>query len=310
MYHMKTWNDLGIAGELGVGTWAWGDKSVWGYGKNYSEDDLRQAFTTTISSGINLLDTAEMYGYGLSEKMIGKFMQEQKATPLIATKFMPVPWRLRRRDLINALQRSIKRLGVDSVLLYQIHWPLHVRSLNAWMDALSEAVERGLTQAVGVSNYSAAQMRRAHERLAKHGIPLISNQVEYSLIHRAPEKNDVLKACNELGIKLIAYSPIGMGVLTGKYTADKMLPGYRGIRFNRYLARVEQLTMLMKEIGQGHGAKTPSQVALNWTICKGTFPIPGAKNSGQAIENAGAQGWKLTQDEITAIERAADAVRA
>lgn len=306
---MVTWNELGITCQMGICTWAWGDKRIWGYGTNYSDQDLGQAFASSISSGINFFDTAEMYGFGLSEKFIGRFMQEQHEAPFIATKFMPVPWRLRRKDLTNALLRSLTRLGVDSVLLYQIHWPLHVRSLNTWMDALTEAVERRLTHAVGVSNYSVNQMRRAHERLAKQGIPLISNQVEYSLVHRAPERNGLLKTCNELGIKLIAYSPLGMGVLTGKYTADKKLTGYRGIRFNRYLTHIERLTGLLREIGQGHGGKTPAQVALNWTICKGTFPIPGAKNARQAVDNAGAQGWKLTEDEMQAIERAAESVR-
>lgn len=305
---MKTWNELGFSCQLGLGTWAWGDKRIWGYGKSYSENDLNQAFASSISSGVDFLDTAEIYGYGLSEELIGKFMREQQVRPFIATKFMPIPWRLRRKDLIAALRRSLKRLGTDSVLLYQIHWPLHLRSLNTWMDAMAEAVQQGFIRAVGVSNYSVDQTKRAHERLARQGIALTSNQVEYSLLHRAPETTGLQNTCSELGIKLIAYSPLAMGVLTGKYSSDKMLTGYRGIRFNRYLSRIEQLTARLKEIGQEHGGKSPSQVALNWTICKGAFPIPGAKNANQAVENAGAQGWNLTENEMATIERAADVV--
>jgi aryl-alcohol dehydrogenase-like predicted oxidoreductase len=306
---MKTWNELGISCELGLGTWAWGDKRVWGYGKGYSDSDLAHAFGASISAGVSFLDTAEMYGFGLSEELIGKFVHEQRATVSIATKFMPVPWRLRKRDLVNALRRSISRLGVNSVLLYQIHWPLHVRSLNTWMDALADAVKAGLTETVGVSNYSADQMRRAHERLASHGIPLISNQVEYSLLHRSPETNGLLNTCKELGVKLIAYSPLAMGVLTGKYSTNHPLSGYRGIRFNRCLQKIQNLTGLLSEIGQSHGGKSPSQVALNWAICKGAFPIPGAKNANQAMQNAGAQGWGLPDDELLAIERTADTIR-
>jgi aryl-alcohol dehydrogenase-like predicted oxidoreductase len=305
---MKSWDDLNIPCQLGIGTWAWGDKRVWGYGKAYSDEDLREAFTSSVSSGITFFDTAEMYGFGKSEQLIGRFAREQQTSVRVATKFMPLPWRLQRRDLIKALEHSLNRLGLKSVDLYQIHWPLHLRSLNTWMDGLAEAVEKGLTRAVGVSNYSVDQMKRAHERLASRGIPLLSNQVEYSLLHRSPESNGLLKACNEFGVKLIAYSPLAMGVLTGKYTATHLLTSYRGIRFNRYLAGIEALTNLLTEIGQGHGGKSPSQVALNWTICKGTFPIPGAKNAHQAKGNAGAQGWSLSADEIVAIEQSADKV--
>jgi aryl-alcohol dehydrogenase-like predicted oxidoreductase len=306
---MKTWNDMNLPCQLGIGTWAWGDKQVWGYGKGYSDYDLKEAFELSVSSGITFFDTAELYGFGKSESLIGRFIREQKAAVIIATKFMPVPWRLRRHDLITALEHSLSRLGLKSVDLYQIHWPLHLRSWNTWMDGLAEAVEQGLTRAVGVSNYNVDQMKRAYDRLASHGIPLLSNQVEFSLLHRSPETNGLLKTCNELGIKLIAYSPLAMGVLTGKYTSAHKLTRYRGIRFNRFLPRIEELTNLMKEIGQGHGGKSPSQVALNWTICKGTFPIPGAKNANQAKENAGAQGWNLTNDEITTIEQAADRIQ-
>jgi aryl-alcohol dehydrogenase-like predicted oxidoreductase len=302
---MKSWDDMNLPCQLGIGTWAWGDKRVWGYGKAYSDEDLREAFTSSISSGITFFDTAEMYGFGKSEQLIGRFAREQQTSVRVATKFMPVPWRLQRRDLIKALEHSLNRLGVNSVDLYQIHWPLHLRSLNTWMDGLAEAVEKGLTRAVGVSNYSVDQMKRAHERLASRGIPLLSNQVEYSLLHRAPDTSGLLKTCNELGVKLIAYSPLAMGVLTGKYTATHLLTGYRGIRFNRYLAGIEALTNLLRDIGQGHGGKSPSQVALNWTICRETFPIPGAKNAHQAKENAGAQGWRLSADEIVAMEQAA-----
>ncbi len=306
---MEPWNDLNLRCKLGVGTWAWGDKQVWGYGKDYSDSDIRDAFESSIADGINFFDTAEMYGYGRSERLIGRYIGEKKISVVIATKFMPLPWRLRRQDLINALKKSLDRLGVKSVHLYQIHWPLHLRPLNTWMDALAEAVEKGLTRGVGVSNYSADQMKRAHDRLNSHGIPLFSNQVEYSLLHRAPDTNGVRKACADLGVKLIAYSPLAMGVLTGKYSSNHKLSGYRGFRFNRYLPDIQNLIGLLTEIGQAYGGKSPSQVALNWTICKQAFPIPGAKNAEQAKQNAGAQGWSLSENDIATIEQAAEALR-
>lgn len=306
---MRTWKELNFGCELGIGTWAWGDKSVWGYGKGYTDSDIKQAFDTSISSGISFFDTAEVYGFGKSEKFIGRFKKVIQQPVFIATKFMPTPWRLRQGDLISALKNSLLRLDVSSLDLYQIHWPLHLRSQNTWMDALAEAFEQGLTRAVGVSNYSADQMKRAHARLAERGIQLLSNQVEYSLLHRNPETNGVLGACKQLGVKLIAYSPLAMGVLTGKYSTSHRLGGYRGLRFNRYLSNIEKLIGLLREIGGAHSNKSPSQVALNWCICKDTFPIPGAKNANQARENAGGQGWSLKEDEIQSIETAAESVR-
>jgi aryl-alcohol dehydrogenase-like predicted oxidoreductase len=306
---MISWKQLGHSSKLGVGTWAWGDKHVWGFGSGYAETDVKEAFTTSINAGIDFFDTAEVYGSGVSERLLGKFCSSLSRPVVIATKFMPYPWRLSKRDLEKAFERSRARLGVRSVHLYQMHWPLHLRSIETWMNALADEVERGHALAVGVSNYSADQMKRAHAILAKRNVPLISNQVEYSLLVRKPERNGLLQTCRELGITLIAYSPLAMGVLSGKYGPSHRLSGYRGIRFNGVLSQSQNLLGLLREIGQAHSGKKPSQIALNWTICKGTFPIPGAKNAAQAIENAGALGWSLDSSEIQSLEIAADAVR-
>jgi aryl-alcohol dehydrogenase-like predicted oxidoreductase len=173
------------------------------------------------------------------------------------------------------------------------------------MDALADAVEAGLTRAVGVSNYSPDQMRRAHAALAKRGVALASNQVEYSLLHREPERNGLVALCRELGVTLIAYSPLAKGLLTGKYTPDNPPPGARGRMAGRdYLARIQSLIGQLRTIGEAHGGKTPSQVALNWLICKDSLPIPGAKNVRQVQENAGALGWRLTEDEVARLDAA------
>jgi aryl-alcohol dehydrogenase-like predicted oxidoreductase len=168
-------------------------------------------------------------------------------------------------------------------------------------------VEAGLTRAVGVSNYSRGQMQRTCDVLAKRGIKLTSNQVEYNLLKRNAERSGLLARCQEIGIRLIAYSPLGMGLLTGKYTPDNLPPGIR--RRNYYgqrVAKVQPLIKLMREIGEAHGGKIPAQVALNWTICKGALPIPGAKNAQQVAQNAGARGWQLTDEEIARLDEASD----
>jgi len=295
---------------LGIGTWAWGDRRTWGYGRTHTEADLQAAFKTSLAAGINWFDTAEIYGGGKSEHLLGRFIKTAQQRVVVATKFMPYPWRLRRGNLLRALRQSLDRLGLAQVDLYQIHWPFPPRSIETWVDELAKVVESGLVRAAGVSNYSAEQTRRAHAVLARDGIVLASNQVEYSLLKRSPERNGVMQTCRELGITLIAYSPMAMGVLSGKYTSQNPPRGMlRSSRFSReYLARIQPLISLLRKIGQAHDGRNPAQVALNWVMCKGAVPIPGAKNARQAHENAGALGWRLSEDEIASLNAASDRV--
>jgi aryl-alcohol dehydrogenase-like predicted oxidoreductase len=295
--------------RLGLGIWQWGDRTIWAAGPRYDEHDMRAAFDTALAAGITFFDTAELYGGGQSERYLGRFLRETGATATVATKYGPFPWRWSRGDLLRALRASLTRLGLPRVDLYQIHWP--PAQLDAVVEALGDAVEAGLTRAVGVSNFSAAQMRRAHARLARRGTALASNQVEYSLLCRAPERNGVLAACRELGVTLIAYSPIAKGLLTGKYTPASPPPGIRGWRTSRaYLARLQPLTGLLREIGQTHGGKTATQVALNWLLQPDVVPIPGIKNARQAQDNIGALGWELTSAEHTALAAASEPLQA
>jgi aryl-alcohol dehydrogenase-like predicted oxidoreductase len=291
--------------ELGIGNWAWGDKLIWQQGRLYGDADSRAAFDATLDAGIDFIDTAEFYGFGRAEELLGEFMLEDERPVLVATKFAPL--RLRRISLMNALHKSLDRLCLKQVDLYQVHFPYSLVPIATWMEALVDAVDAGLTRAVGVSNYSVTQMLHAQGVLARRGVPLASNQVEYSLLHRAPESDGVMSACRRLGIRLIAYSPLAKGMLAGKYTPDQPPPGPRGRLYPaEYLAQIQPLTGLMRDIGAGRGGKSPAQVALNWTICKGALPIPGARNARHAEENAGALGWRLSDDEVAALDRASD----
>jgi len=290
---------------LGTGTWQWGDRMLWGFGGEYTETDVKEAFYVSLEAGINFFDTAEAYGSGKSERVLGSCVSEIEQPVIIATKFLPLPWRIWRGALRIALKSSLKRLNMDRIDLYQIHLPMPPMPVEFWAKELATVVKEGLTRAVGVSNYTVDQMRRTHAFLAKEGVPLASNQVEYSLVERSPERNGLLAACNELGITLIAYSPLGKGTLTGKYTPDHIPPGLRARRYNRgFLERLQPLIYTLREIGQAHASKTPAQVALNWCICKGTVPIPGSKNARQAHENTRAVGWRLTEDEIAILDEA------
>ncbi len=294
---------------LGFGTWQWGDSRNWGYGRTYTEADVRAAFEASLAAGVHFFDTAEIYGFGESERLLGRFIRQNGRQPVIvATKFMPLPWRWRKSSLLKALRDSLDRLGLERVDLYQIHWLLPPVPIETWMDALADAVQAGWVRAVGVSNYNVEQTRRAHAALARRGVPLASNQVEYSLLRRAPERNGLLQTCRELGVTLIAYSPIAQGLLSGKYTPDHLPTGLIRRRFGQgYLQRIQPLVDLLREIGQAHG-KTPSQVALNWVMRKDAVPIPGAKNVQQALDNIGALGWSLTDAQVAALDAMSDQV--
>jgi aryl-alcohol dehydrogenase-like predicted oxidoreductase len=294
---------------LGIGAWSWGDRFFWNFGNGYDKNDVQAAIESTLSAGINFFDTAESYGRGKSEEMIGELIVKKAHPAIIATKFFPYPWRIRSSSLINSLRKSIDRLGVKQVGLYQVHWPFPPRSVETWAAALADAVELGLTRAVGVSNYNTDQLRRAHAVLAKRGVLLASNQVEYHLLNRKIEKNGLLDICHEMGISLIAYSPLGQGILTGKYSPENPMKGVRGRRYSStYLGQIQPLIQLLEEIGHEQGDKPPSQVALNWVIQKGAIPIPGAKNARQAEDNAGALGWSLSEDEVARLDQISDQI--
>jgi aryl-alcohol dehydrogenase-like predicted oxidoreductase len=296
---------------LGVGTWAWGDRSTWGmggYDTDLSRTSIREAWDASIDAGASLFDTAEVYGRGESERIIGEMIAadpDRARRAVIATKFMPSPWKL---DVHGALSRSLRasldRLGLPAVDLYQIHGPISLRSHGAIADALAAVHGAGLVKAVGVSNYSAKETRSMSEALASRGVALATNQIEFSLLRRHPETTGLIATCRELGVVPLAYSPIGQGRLTGKYSASNPPRGKRTFS-NHPMEVVEQVVAELRRVGEHHGGKTPSQVALNWVMAKGVVPIPGAKNRGQAEENAGALSWRLDEDEVAELDRAA-----
>jgi aryl-alcohol dehydrogenase-like predicted oxidoreductase len=274
------------------------------YGGADGVDEERRALEASLAAGVTLFDTAEMYSGGASEQRLGELVRGKDV--VLATKFPPSLFS-RAESLPRELDASLARLGRSSVDLYQHHFPFSWVPIPRLMELMADAVEAGKVKAVGVSNYSAEQMRTAHAALAKRGIPLASNQVEYSLLHRQPEVNGVLDACRELGVTLIAYQPLASGALTGKYAAGTTPSGLR--RFlplfrRKGMATVAPVVQLLREIGQRYG-KTPAQVALRWLIeNEHVLPIPGAKNGKQAADNAGALAFCLTPDEIAALDHA------
>jgi aryl-alcohol dehydrogenase-like predicted oxidoreductase len=299
--------------RMGVGAMVWGDpkglarlhpaKTAYGGADGIEEE--RRAVEVSIETGVNLFDTAAMYSMGAAEQRLGELTRGRDA--LIATKY-PSGFSFKVEDFPKELEASLARLGRDSIDLYQHHYPNARISIPRLMDQLANAVEAGKVKAVGVSNYSAEQMREAHAALAKRGIPLASNQVEYSLLNRKPEVNGILDACRELGITLIAYTPLAGGRLTGKYSAQNRARGF----FRRILPQysrkalddIQPVIKLLRAIGERY-AKTASQVALRWLIENPiVLPIPGAKNGKQAADNAEALKFSLTVEEVEMLSQA------
>ena len=291
---------------LGIGAWAWGDKTAyWGYGTaEFGRADCETAFNELLARGEALIDTAEAYGFGESERLIGQFAGAAGKRPVIATKFAPLPWRRGPDTVVAALRASLTRLQLERVGLYQIHWPGLLGTTDGYVAGLCDCVDLGLTAAGGVSNFKPERVTAAAAALTARGHALASNQIQFSLLYRGAEVEDTVAATRAAGATVIAYSPLAQGLLTGKFSADnlpKTGPRVATITAAR-VAEVQPLIDAMRAVGSEHGGKTPAQVALNWCIAKGTVPIPGAKNARQAAEAAGALGWRVTAAEVEELD--------
>ena len=294
---------------LCLGTWAWGDKLFWNYGNDYGSEQVEQAFDAAIEAGITFFDTAEVYGLGLSEELLGKFIKKTDKEVHIATKFGPLPWRFSAESVSEALTASLKRLQVEQIALYQVHWPFtFFMSQETLMNALATEVEKGRIKTIGVSNYSQEQMQEAHQILARRGIPLAVNQVRYSLLTRQVESQGIIATAKQLGVTILAYSPLAQGLLTGKYSLDSSVKptGARSIdpRFSKdNLQKIDPVISLLRIIGEKYN-RTPAQVALNWLIAQGNvIPISGVKTAEQVKQNAGAVDWRLSDEEVTQLDQ-------
>ena len=300
---------------MGCGTWAWGNQLLWGYNQSM-DGQLQAVFNLCVSSGVTLFDTGDSYGTGRlngrSESLLGRFTKEYQGANqehiCIATKLAAYPWRWTRQSMVKACQSSAQRLG-KNVDLVQMHWS--TANYAPWqesglLDGLADLYAQGLVKGVGLSNYGPKRLQFVHQKFAARGVPIKTLQVQYSLLSTYPVTELGLKdVCDQLGIKLIAYSPLALGILTGKYTETGNLPpGIRGVLFRQLLPGVRSLVECLREVAKSRN-KTMSQVAINWCICKGTIPIPGAKTVEQARENIGALGWRLDSGEITALDQAA-----
>ena len=268
---------------LGVGTNGWTTKEP-------VQSRLPETWAAAIDAGTGFFDTAEVYSFGLSEAAIGRTARADGRPVVVASKFLPLPPRFTAAQFGSALDRTLARLGRESLDLYYLHFPYSLRGVTAWMKPMAKAVDEGKIRAVGISNCDPAQMRRAADVLDGYGIPLAANQVHYSLLHRKPEQNGVLEACRCMDVTLVAYQPIEAGVIT------------RGAPHDPGRAR---LSGTLQRVAAAHDA-TPAQVALAWLLHRDDHivAIPGATRPEHVRENAGALALHLSEEECGAIDRA------
>ncbi|MEM2237185.1 MAG: aldo/keto reductase [Candidatus Caldarchaeum sp.] len=292
---------------IALGTWQFGSGS-WGYGKTYSMADCVEAVKASVEAGVNLIDTAEVYGGGLSEEIVGKALKEVGDEVYIATKVSPA--HLAYNGVIKACERSLRRLGVKTIDLYQIHFPNPLIPLKQTMKAMEDLVKMGRIRCIGVSNFSTNLLQKAREFLKSEDV--VSNQVKYNLIERKIEK-DLMPYCVREKIAILAYSPLAQGILTGKYSRQNrprdIIRRVNRLYTNAYISRVEPLLKELDNLARGRNV-TMGQAALAWvTGHQGCVAIAGAKNRQQALENAYAGNVVLSQEEVEKLSQISDKVK-
>jgi aryl-alcohol dehydrogenase-like predicted oxidoreductase len=287
MNESGTARQLGRSGisvpALGVGT------NQWNCGAP-DQARLGDTLAAALDAGMGFFDTAEVYGNGRSEIALGRAARQDGRPVLLASKFAPFRRRVTVAQFASALENTLQRLGRDSLDLYYLHFPYSLRGVGTWMKAMARAVRAEKIRAVGISNCDVAQMREAAGALARYGIPLAANQVQYSVLHRTPETDGVLDACRQMDVALVAYRPIGRGIVAAGSPAG---PGRSA------------LTDVLREVAEARSV-TAAQVALAWLLKRDdhVIAIPGAARPEHVRENSGALSLELSEEEFAAIDRA------
>ena len=295
--------------KIALGTWAWGAGAFGGdavFGSKTDVNNLKPVFDAAMQAGLNLWDTATVYGMGESEKILGTFVSGvQREAIEVSTKFTPQLAEVYDNSVEKMAMASIERMGCDYIDIYWIHNPMDV---ERWTPGLIPLLQSGKVKRVGVSNHNIAEIKRANEILGEAGFKVSAVQNHFSLLYRSSEKGGVLDYCRENGIEFWAYMVLEQGALSGKYNKENPLPeeSDRGKKYNPVLEQLAALTDEMTAIGKKYGASC-SQVGIAWAIAKGTMPLIGATKERHVIEAAEAAKVVLTAEEVARLEALADA---
>ena len=294
--------------KIALGAWSWGTGAAGGdqvFGNHLFEEELKPVFDRAMECGLNLWDTAAVYGEGSSERILGNFVKDiSREDVILSTKFTPQI----ASDSPDAMQEMIdgskERLHTDVIDIYWIHNPMDVEK---WTPNLIPLAKSGQIKSIGVSNHNLAQIKRANEILGAQGLKVSAVQNHFSLLHRSSERAGILDYCKENGITFYAYMVLEQGALTGRYHEANPFPAGtgRGDSYNPHLKKLEMLIDEMKTIGTRFDA-SPAQIATAWAIAKGTLPIIGVTKVNQVEEAAKAAEIELTAEEISRLERLGD----
>lgn len=294
--------------KIVLGTWSWGAGFAGGdqvFGNNLGVEELKPVFDEAMANGLNLWDSAVVYGMGASENVLAAFTKACKREEvLISTKFTPQIAGDTENPVADMLAGSLERFATDYIDIYWIHNPADV---ERWTPMLADLVKSGKVKRVGVSNHNLAQIKRAEEILSKEGVHISAVQNHFSLLYRSSEKAGILDYCKEDGIDFWAYMVLEQGALSGKYDTAHPLPAgsQRGDTYNPLLPQIERLVAVMRTVGNKYNV-TPAQVALAWVIAKGTTPIIGVTKPAQVQDAVRAMQVVLTADEVKMLEDAAE----
>ncbi len=294
--------------KLALGAWSWGTGNAGGdavFGNHFSEEDLKPVIDKALECGLNLWDTAPVYGDGSSEKILGSFIRDiDRRDIIISTKFTPHIAGNSPNAAREMLEGSLKRLNTDHIDVYWIHNP---NDVERWTPMLIPLAKDGLIKSIGVSNHNLAEIKRVQEILGAEGLRLSAVQNHYSLLHRSSERAGILRHCKENGITFYSYMVLEQGALTGKFDLDHPFPegSSRAKTYNGMLTEIETLIAEMRHIGERHSA-SPAQIAIAWARAKGTLPIIGVTKVSQAEEAAKTAEIVLADEEISAVEELAE----
>lgn len=283
--------------KIGIGTWQWGSKS-WGYGISYNKEDLEKAFKLAIDGGINFFDTAEIYGGGASEKLLGEFSRDVREDIVIASKVSP--FHLTYRGVIRAFHRSASRLMTDYIDLYYVHWPNPLVPMRFIARAFNELFDAGKIRAIGVSNFNLKRLIKFNELTYGR---VSANQVKYSLLSRSIER-DLLPYCLKNEITIVAYSPLDQGAVLGKYD-DKNLPEDIWRRVSRIftpinMRKLRKLISLIKNLANEKGVK-PVNIVLRYLVEQGAVPIVGVKKEDHVADILNTFNFNLSRSDLEKI---------
>lgn len=294
--------------KIALGVWAWGAGAAGGdqvFGNHSTLDDLKPVFDTAMNLGLNLWDTAAVYGMGSSEKMLGNFVKNvDRKDIIISTKFTPQIAGNGEEPADDMIEESFERLGINYVDIYWIHNPADVKK---WTPELIPLAKAGKIKYIGVSNHNLAEIKLANEILAKEGLKISALQNHFSLLHRSSEKAGILEYAKENDMVFFAYMVLEQGALSGKYDTAHPFPqgSDRAEAYNPILPQLEELINAMRNLADKHQA-TVAQIATAYAINKGTIPIVGVTQVEQVEDAAKASSIKLTEEEMTTLENLAE----